>query len=380
LGDRRHKILLFIPNLQQGGAERQILELARKLPERFHPVLCLWEDVVHYRDLLPPGEPSHVLGVKSMGKKALKDFEAVLAQEKPDILHSYRDKANFWARLAVRHVPVPVVITGVRSRAMNIQYLLTEWFLSRLSDRVVTNSEGVRRELTNLARVAPSKIQVIHNFIDIERFRPPTEGERAAARAHHELSPEHVMLLVPGRVGFQKHHVGLFRSLSWLKRQGLLPKHVKIFLAGRERDRAYSWWVRRQTRTLGLDDQIVRLGTVNEMTRLYHAADVLVLPSLWEGLPNVVLEGSACGLPAVVSHAANVDGIILQDKSGVEVPTFNRLAMANAIRRMIELTDGERRAMGAVGSAHVTATFGPERILKETLALYDGLLAQKGLA
>src|SRR5215471_3716141 len=93
---KRHKVLLFIPNLQQGGAERQILELMTKLPPRFEVTLCLYEDVIHYRDYLPPGEPRHVLGVRRMGPRGLARLVEVLRQEKPDILHSYRDKANFW--------------------------------------------------------------------------------------------------------------------------------------------------------------------------------------------------------------------------------------------------------------------------------------------
>jgi glycosyltransferase involved in cell wall biosynthesis len=377
----KHKVLLFIPNLQQGGAERQILELARNLPERFETTLCVWNDAVHYRELLAEGEPRHVLGVRRMSLAGLHALEDVLALERPEILHSYRDKANFWARLAVRRVPVPIVLTSVRSRAMRLLYLLSEWRLSRHSDRVLTNSEGVRRELTRWARVDASKIQVIHNFIDLERFQPPSERARTEARAHFALGPEDLMLVVPGRISLQKHQLGLMRSLAWLQGRGQLPAGVRIFLAGRERDRAYACLLRRQIDGLGLGPRIVHLGAVtdHDMPRLYHAADALILPSLWEGLPNVVLEGAACGLPAIVSHAANVDGLVVEGQSGFEVPTFDRIALGRAIARMIELGEDQRRRMGAFGRAHVAAKFGPERILAETVRLYDTLLAEKGL-
>lgn len=376
---RKHKVLLFIPNLQQGGAERQILELARQLPERFEATLCLWNDAIHYRDLLADGEPRHVLGVRRMSLAGLRAFERVLALERPEILHSYRDKANFWARLAVRRVPVPIVLTSVRSRAMRLLYLLSEWYLCRRSDRVLTNSEGVRRELTRWARVDDSKIQVIHNFIDLERFCPPTEPERAVARAHFALGPADLMLVVPGRISLQKHQLGLTRSLAMLVRRGQLGPNVKIFLAGRERDRTYAWLLRRQIARLGLGDRIVFLGAVTNMPRLYHAADALVLPSLWEGLPNVVLEAAACGLPAIVSHAANIDGLVVDGAGGFEVPTFHRTALAEALVRLLALGGDARRRMGASGRAHVTARFGPERVLAETVRLYDSLLEEKGL-
>ena len=116
---KTHKVLLFIPNLQQGGAERQILELMTRLPPRFETTLCLYEDVVHYREYLPPGEPRHVLGARRMGPRGLRRLVEVLRQEKPDILHSYRDKANFWARLATRRAAVPVVVTSKAGEARN---------------------------------------------------------------------------------------------------------------------------------------------------------------------------------------------------------------------------------------------------------------------
>jgi glycosyltransferase involved in cell wall biosynthesis len=373
-------VLLFIPNLQQGGAERQILELMTKLPPRFEPTLCLYEDVVHYRDYLPPGEPRNVLGVRRMGPRGLGRLVEVLKRERPHIVHSYRDKANFWARLAARRAGVPIVITAVRARAMHPFHLATEWHLSKQSDRVLANSEGVRRELIGLARVRPEKIQILHNFIDFEKFRPPSDEERRAARERWGLAPDEVALLLPGRIGIQKHQIGLAVALSRLRRRGELPPKVKVLLAGRDRDRLYVAVLPRVLSLLRVADQVTFLGPVQAMTSLYHAADALVLPSLYEGLPNVVLEAHASGLPAVVSHAANIDGLVLDGESGFEVPTFGHRRLADAIARMLALAPAERRAMGARGRAHIAKTFAPERVLEEMVSLYDGLLAEKGMA
>jgi glycosyltransferase involved in cell wall biosynthesis len=375
--ERRYKVLLFIPNLQQGGAERQILELMTKLPARFETTLCLYEDVVHYRDYLPPGEPRHVLGVHRMGRRGLARLVEVLKEERPDILHSYRDKANFWARLAARRAPVPVLVTAVRSRAMSLPHLLTEWHLSKQSDRVIANSEGVRRELVSLARVRPDKIQVLHNFIDLDKFCLPSDEQRRAARGRWGLEAGQIALLLPGRIGLQKNQVGLVLALARLARAGRLPPNVRLLLAGRKRDRLYSAFLPGLLSFLGLAARVTFLGPVEEMVSLYHAADVLVLPSLWEGLPNAVLEAHACGLPAVVSHAANIDRLVLDGQSGFEVETFDRAALSAAIGKMIALGDGERRTMGARGRAHVAAGFGPDRVLGETVQLYDQLLAAK---
>jgi glycosyltransferase involved in cell wall biosynthesis len=318
--------------------------------------------------------------MRRMGPRGLARLVEVIEKERPDILHSYRDKANFWARLAVRRAPVPVLVTAVRSRAMSLLHLLTEWHLSKRSDRVLANSEGVRRELVNLARVRPDKIQVLHNFIDVETFHPPSDEERRAARARWGLRADEIALLLPGRIGLQKHQVGLALALGHLARAGRLPANVRILLAGRKRDRLYAAIFPRLLSFLKLSDRVTFLGPVEEMTSLYHAADALVLPSLWEGLPNAVLEAHASGLPAVVSHAANIDVLVLDGQSGFEVPTLGHRAFAEALGRMIALPAGERRAMGLRGRAHVAEAFGPDRILSETVRLYDDLLAAKGRA
>lgn len=379
-----HKVLLFIPHLQQGGAERQILELMTRLPERYAPTLCLYDasdkDRIHYADYLPPGEPRHVLGVPDMGPVGLKRLVDLIKREQPTILHSYRDKTNFWARLAAMAAPVPIVLTSVRNRYQGPFYGPAEFVLQRVSDRVLVNSVGIEEELVSWSRVDPDKIQVINNFIDLEKFQPPTDAERAAARARYGLAADEVALILPGRLAVQKHQLGLGLALGNLKRAGKLPANVKLLLAGRKRDKAYSRLVPAWFQLQGIADHVVYLDPVKEIETLYHAADALVMPSLYEGLPNAVLEAHACGLPAVVSHAANRDAIVLEGVSGYEVPTLDHGALTVALGRMLARSDAERRAMGRAGRAHVAERFNPERILTETVALYDGLLAEKGIA
>lgn len=378
-----HKVLLFIPHLQQGGAERQILELMTRMPKRYEPTLCLYEADeahTHYAQYLPPGEPRHVLGVDKMGPAGLWRLIQLIIEERPKIVHSYRDKANLWARLATMIAPVPVVLTSVRNRYQGPLYMTAERMLQTRSNRILTNSRGIEQELVDWSGVAPERIQVINNFVDLEEFRPPSVAERAEARARFGFSMTDVILLLPGRIAIQKHQLGLELALARLRRAGRLPANVKVVLAGRQRDKYYGLAVWLGMRALGLTDHMLYFEPVREMRALYHAADALVMPSLYEGMPNAVLEAHACGLPCVVSHAANRDRIVLDGVSGFEVPTFDTEALANAIGRILEVGDVQRRAMGELGRVHVTGTFHPDRILDETVALYDRLLAEKGHA
>jgi glycosyltransferase involved in cell wall biosynthesis len=308
-----------------------------------------------------------------MSRRGFRRLCDVLRSERPAILHTWRDTANFWGRLAAARVPVPIVVTSTRNRALNPLNMLTERRFARRTARVLANSEGVRRELVSLARVPADKVQIIHNFIDLERFRPPTDEERRQARARWGLAAGDVALLVPGRISFQKHQLGLGLALGMMRRRGRLAPNVRVLLAGRRYDRIYGALLGPWFRWQGVHDRVTHLGTVSEMVSLYQAADVAVLPSLWEGLPNVVLEALACGLPAVVSHAANIDRLVT-DGAGFEVPTFGHAALADALARITTVSDDERRQMGARGRAHVAATFSATRVLGEVIDLYDRLL------
>ena len=92
---------------------------------------------------------------------------------------------------------------------IELRYLPFERLLSERSQLVLVNSLGIRDELVTLARVRPERIRVIHNFLDLEHFRPPIDDERRAARARHGMPAETRVLVMPGRISVQKHQLGL---------------------------------------------------------------------------------------------------------------------------------------------------------------------------
>ena len=374
----RTKVLYFIPNLQQGGPEGQILSLINQLPARFEPVLCVYHaDEIFFDGRCPPGQPAHELGVRRMNLRALDRLTDIMRREKPDIVHSYRDKANFWARLAAKRARVPITITGCRNRMMGLPYLATEWLLQRRSAVILANSIGVKRELVRWARVRANKVRVIYNLLDVDYFRPPTDAERAEARALWQLDPGSRALLLPGRVGLQKHHLGLLAAMRALARRGAWPKDVVVLFAGRERDRLTSALAHGLARHPSLEGAVRFLGAVKDIRSLYWASDVLVMPSLYEGLANAALEGCASGLPALLSKAANVDSIIRPGETGWQVPTLRHRPLVAALADVIVTPSQRLAAMGRSGRAHVAARFAPRKdhVLDQMVAVYDELLA-----
>ena len=376
--NERIKVFFFIPSLQQGGAERQILALMSRLPARFEPVLGVWHDQeVHFPELLPPGQPRHVLGTNRMTRASFERLVEILRAERPAIVHCFLNRANFWGRLAALRAGVPVVISSNRARMMELRYLPWERWLSDRCQLIITNSVGVRDELVNLAGVAPERIRIIHNVLDLDQFRPPTAAERAAARALHGFSEDQRMVVLPGRVSVQKHQVGLLLALGRLARSGRLPPDLVVSLPGR-RGRTVAGrlvdWLAGRPRLCG----VVRMpGLESDMRSLYWSADLLVLPSLWEGLPNVALEACASGLPALLSHAANLDGIVAPGQTGWEVPTGDHVALAEGLAEALAQPRARWAEMGRRGRERIEILFQPSRVIAETVATYDQLLAER---
>jgi glycosyltransferase involved in cell wall biosynthesis len=167
-----------------------------------------------------------------------------------------------------------------------------------------------------------------------------------------------------------KNQAGLVLALRILRRRGVLPAGTVVLLPGRVRDRSHAWLVAGLAGPLARAGIIRQPGDIGDLAPYYHAADLLVLPSLAEGMPNVVLEAQLCGLPAIVTQQANRDAIVLDGQTGWVVGTGNPWALARAIEEAAVLLALQRRHMGDAGRARVLAHFGAEVALDRLQRLY----------
>jgi glycosyltransferase involved in cell wall biosynthesis len=368
----RVKVVVLVDSLAQGGAERQALEIARRLPEeRFDVALCTLRGDLAYGHLLPDRLRRFVIGTKNPFATArrLREF---LSVEKPAIVHSLLEPSNFWNRVVSPGVGQPVVISSVRCRFMRPRFAVVEKLLARRCHAVVANSVGIVRELVRWQRVPAAKVRLIGNFVDFERFRPLPNEVRARVRG--ELGLSGIAIFMPGRISFMKHQIGLVMALGRLKRRGRLPESARFLLAGRISQgwntRVFQYLVRRNQ----LESHIRYLGPVTAIEEIYSAADWVVLPSLWEGLPNAALEGHACERPLLLSHAANLDGIMADGTTGYEFPTGAIEPMVQAIERALSTPAEVAQQMGRAGRQRVLERFSNQKVMGDLVALYDELL------
>ena len=166
------------------------------------------------------------------------------------------------------------------------------------------------------------------------------------------------------------HLLGAFHAL--LK----LQPTARLLLAGDGPDRAA---LEETVRALRLGPFVRFLGTLPDPWPLLAAADIFVLPSLWEGMPNALLEAMAAGLPAVATAVGAVPEMVVDGREALVVPPGDAGALARALAELAE-SPARRREMGALARRRVEGSYRIEETVARTERLYDELLASPGRA
>lgn len=213
---------------------------------------------------------------------------------------------------------------------------------------VICNSRMVREEILRAFRVAPDKLHVIYNGVDLEHFHPRRRRAlRAAARAELGCAPTDTLFLFVGS-GFARK--GLASAIEALALAG--NDSFRLVVAGRDRQQPR---FAAQAARLGLTERVRFLGGRDDVRPLYAAADCLVLPSRYDPFPNTVLEALAMGVPAIVSTRCGAAEIVEEGASGWicepdDAPALARLmnAAAGAVRQGA-MEAGARRTAEAFG-------------------------------
>jgi len=365
------RVLYFVASFEQGGAERQVAELVRGLPrDRFeaHLAVCNARDDLGYDlpiasrvDLGAPAGPD--------ARAFVRLVERVRAL-RPDIVHAWHDPQNAFARVAVRVARSGAAIGSLRCTHLPRRTIRRERLTHALGGALVVNSAAIRDELVRRAGIARGCIDVVENGVDGARFRPLDAAARRAARERFGMRGP--TLVLPARVARQKNQLAVVRAVAALRARGAWPKDASVRFVGRvERHARYVVLVDAAIRLLGVGDVVQRVPPVRDVEALLAAADATLLPSRFEGLPNVVLESLACATPAIVSREANADALVDDGATGLVLADANASGVEAAMARFFATTERERAAMGARGRGATLARFDVHRMVRATCAIYE---------
>lgn len=350
----RHKILFLITELDPGGAEKQLFHLATGLDrDRFEPrVLCLRGFGAVGEALLKAGIPAESLGMnRKWDVGAPFRLKKKLRESTPDILHSFLFHANMLGRLVARRAGVKVVIGSVRVCETRRHHLLWDRLTQGQMDCETCVCEAVREYTEREAGVDPSRLVTIPSGVEL----PDLAG----------LDRSRPVALFVGRLEEQKDVKTLLAAWPLVRKR--VPA-ARLSIVGRGPLEA-------GLRALGVEG-VDWHGFQADVAPHWRTARALVLPSLWEGLPNAVLEAMSWALPVVATSVGGSPELVREGVTGRLVPPGDPISLADRLSGILEdaaLSD----KMGREGRAVVEREFTMKRMVAANEALYDRLLAAK---
>ena len=372
------RILYFTNTLGAGGAERQLLYLLRGLDRtRYAPaVLTIYGEshlAAHYKpDLEALNIPIYSLehGSGLQGRlSALTRYAALMWRFRPHIVQGVLHYANLIARVMRPFSPPHKLITSGRNFYLPGELRserLTHW----LDTFYVANSPHIIEQIRVEVGRPDVKMRMLPNAIPLESFQTPTDP---AFRAQYFPNAGYLMGVV-GRIAEQKDHVTLLKALHLSR--AAWPVGLQVFFLGEDSEPTTAERVRATITEYALGDVVSLLPKARDVTPYYHAADVTVLPSLFEGFPNVVLESFAAGKPAIVSAAANGVNIVEHERTGWVFPTGDAAALARVLESVWRTPPADLHQMGERARAAI-APYTIHKLIENYTALYESLLGRR---
>ncbi len=365
-------IAIILPGIDRiGGAERQAIELATGLARRGWRVTLValsgagGDAGAQLREAgvsLVSLEMSHGLA----DPRGWIRFNFWLRTARPDIIHAHLPHAVWLARWSRLGAPLPVLVDTLHTSSTGglgrrLGYRASDW----LTDRVTAVSCAVAQAHLSAGMVKESKIAVLPNGVDIERWRPDAEV-RGSMRLELGLEGE-FLWLAAGRLEPVKDYPTLLRAMAEL------PAHVRLAILGAG---ALEGELRLLATTLGIDDRVRLLGFELDPRRWMQAADGFVLASLWEGLPMALLEAAACSLPAVATDVAGTREALIDGKTGFLTPAADAASLRGVMLHVMDMPAEARRAVGEQARRMVIERFNMETVLDRWEQLYLTLMGQ----
>ncbi len=363
------RILHIIPSLDQSGAEKQLVLLAAGLREagEFDVEVCaLTRGGPLANQLRAKGVPCTVIGKKwKVDPAAYWRLEKHIRATQPDLVQTWLFAANSYGRMAALRAGVPHVVASERcvDRWKVWHEFAVDRWLAKRTDRVVVNSSAISEFYIEHGLPA-EKFVVIANGVSRPAVSSQDRGELLQSL---NLPPEARLIGAVGRLWPQKRLKDLIWAADLLK---VIRDDVHLLVIGDGPDRERLLRYREQVR---IKDRVHFLGHRTDVESLLPHFDLLWLASGYEGLPNVVMEAMAAGVPVVATDIPGTRELVISGETGFLVPVGDRAAFAQRANQILE--DRELRArLGEAGKQRMESEFSVERMVARYAKLYRELL------
>jgi glycosyltransferase involved in cell wall biosynthesis len=363
------KLLHLIDTGGPGGAETIFRDIVFGLPgDRWHSVSVVPRKGWLYDALIDRGVDPIVLSAESCGRWAyLTQLRRLIHHHRIDLVHSHLLGAGLYGSLATLGAPVPVLSTfhglpDFSGRPFAVAGKVK--ILARKGNRVVFVSEHLRRSVLARWYVPSSRVEVIHNGVQLGALSP-TGSER------HELGarPGDFLIGAVGNLRPAKDYGTLLRAVAEVRQSGCPVRLAIIGAGGGELEHE----LMKLRSSLQLDDQVSFMGFRADAHRLISAVDLFVLSSSTEGFSLSTVEALWLGRPVIATRCGGPEEIVRDGVTGVLVPPGDPKALAVQMRRLLDHPQ-LRMELGARGARDVRDRFSIERMISSYTRIYNDML------
>ncbi|MEA5571824.1 glycosyltransferase [Calothrix sp. UHCC 0171] len=346
------KIAFLIRELSYGGAEKQLVTLAKALDVRGFDVtvLCFYPNGAFEKDFT--GTTVKIVSLEKQGRwDAIAFLGRLLSQLRriqPDVLHTYLPDSNVIAIFLKPFLPKTKIIWGIRHSNWGIiqpnqkkdkqfvnwdgaqnTLLQLERKLARFADLIIVNSYAGQKY--HLLKGFPAEnITVIPNGIDIDRFQINPQA-RLSIRKEWDILPNTILIGLVGRLAPMKDHTTFLQAAALLCQE---RQDLRFVCIGKEQQPDYAKQIYELTKQLGISDRVIWTGARSDMTDIYNALDIVVSTSAYgEGFSNAIGEAMACGKPCIVTDVG--DSAWILGNQGFVIPPGKPQALQSAVLQLI---------------------------------------------
>jgi glycosyltransferase involved in cell wall biosynthesis len=362
------KILLVIDGTFIGGGQKHVLELAGRLVRRRLDVAVACEASGYLVDQLRQcGIPHHVVRLSTRPSlRAIADTVDAIRSSRAELVHTHGGTAGLYGRLAARWIgKVRTVHTyhGIhylhdRRPGKRLARRAIDRFLLRWTDEIICVAQSDQKLALRERLALSDHVSVIYNGIDITQFHPHRSSDNGVPRRSGEF-----IVGTVGRLHEQKGHIFLLEAAALIRQT---HPQVRFRIIG---DGPLRTALEARARALGIEAAVEFLGARDDVAEQMREFDAFALPSLWEGLPYVLLEARAAGLPIITTDFSGVREVIADANDAIIVPTRDAQALADAIVELMR-----NRALwvrrGASGAQVVRERFSLDTMVEQTLNVY----------
>lgn len=368
------KILMFITDLNIGGGQKIVAQIANGLDRKKYEVsvACLFGAGFWAEQLRNNG-----IVVENLEMRGKFDFGAVsrlsslLRKSEIQLINTHLFHANQLGTLTSKLVRVPVIISTRHNVVIGGRHRdAINRLLAPLRDFSIAVSESVKLTEIEKSHTNPKKISTISNGIDTREYLHSDEGRVATLKKEFGLTNDDSVVVFVGRIVPQKGINILLKAASYLVTE---YQNLKILLVGGGSSEPEA---RRLVTEYGLENSVIFGGFRSEISEILAIGDIFVLPSLWEGLPLGIIEAMSAGKPVVATRVGGVPEIVVDGETGLLVPAGNHVALGDALAQL--LVDRELAIqIGEAGRKRAIEHFDIRKTVKKTEALYDRLIKEK---